>query len=294
MADAEIAGVDDPEMTGVAADMDTDSDDEEDLMAEMDRKYGPWSHNHDLWPPNPCAYSHLHGDLEHTALTQYNVKKWLKIFGEAGAQAVITEMQQLHDHDVIVPKHASMLTQEEKRCSLQYLMFLKQKRCGCIKGRGCADGWKQRVYKTKEETSAPTVSIESLFLLCVIDAKEGQKVATCDIQGAFMQADIDEITHVKLKGPLATFLTKVDPEKYTKYIMIENGKEVMYVWLVKALYSTMQAALLFWKDLTGYLIKQGFELNPYDECVVNKQADQWIPMYSPMAHRWHENFPHQW
>ena len=41
MADAEIAGVDDPEMTGVAADMDTDSDDEEDLMAEMDHKYGP-------------------------------------------------------------------------------------------------------------------------------------------------------------------------------------------------------------------------------------------------------------
>ena len=44
-----------------------------------------------------------------------------------------------------------------------------------------------------------------------------------------MQADIDEVIHVKLEGPLATLLTKVDPEKYTKYIMIENGKEVMYV-----------------------------------------------------------------
>ena len=33
----------------------------------------------------------------------------------------------------------------------------------------------------------------------------------------------------------------------------------------------MQAALLFWKDLMGYLIEQGFELNPYDECVANKQ-----------------------
>ena len=29
------------------------------------------------------------------------MKKGLKIFGEAGAQAVITEMQQLHDRDVI-------------------------------------------------------------------------------------------------------------------------------------------------------------------------------------------------
>ena len=35
----------------------------------------------------------------------------------------------------------------------------------------------------------------------------------------------------------------------------------------------MQVALLFWKDLTGYLVEQGFELNPYDECVANKQIN---------------------
>jgi hypothetical protein len=55
------------------------------------------------------------------------VRKGLKIFGEAGAQAVIEEMQQLHDRAVIQPKLASMLTKEEKKRSLQYLMFLKQK-----------------------------------------------------------------------------------------------------------------------------------------------------------------------
>ena len=33
------------------------------------------------------------------------------------------------------------------------------------------------------------------------------------------------------------------------------------------------AVLLFWKDLTSYLIEQGFELNPYDECVANKQIE---------------------
>ena len=110
VADAETAGVDGPKTTGVAADMHMESDNEEDLTAEMDWKYGPRSHDHNLRPRKPCDYSHLHGDLEHTALTQYNVKKGLKIFGEAGAQAVITEMQQLHNHDVVVPKHASILT----------------------------------------------------------------------------------------------------------------------------------------------------------------------------------------
>ena len=38
-----------------------------------------------------------------------------------------------------------------------------------------------------------------------------------------------------------------------------------------ALYGTLQAALLFWRNLSGFLIeKLGFEANPYDFCVVNK------------------------
>jgi hypothetical protein len=97
-----------------------------------------------------------------------------------------------------------MLTWDEKKKSLQYLMFLKQKRCSHIKGHGCMDGWgKQHIYEIKEETSAPTVSVESLFLSCMIDTKEHQKVITCDIPGAFMQADINEVLHVRLEGPLA-------------------------------------------------------------------------------------------
>ena len=150
-------------------------------------------------------------DLEHVALTQYSVKKGLKVFGEAGAEAVVKEMKQLDQLNVIEPKAASMLTRAEKKASLEYLMFLKQKRCGRIKGRGCADGRKQRLYKTKEETSSPTVCTESLFLSCVIDAKESREVATCDIPGAFMQADMDEHIHVRLSGPLATMLMSVDP-----------------------------------------------------------------------------------
>jgi len=38
-------------------------------------------------------------------------------------------------------------------------MFLKEKRTGEVKGRGCADGRPQRDYMTQEEISAPTVSV---------------------------------------------------------------------------------------------------------------------------------------
>jgi hypothetical protein len=43
----------------------------------------------------------------------------------------------------------------------------------------------------------------------------------------------------------------------------------MYVKLKKALYGTLQASLLFWKNLSKSLHEWGFETNPYDVCVVN-------------------------
>jgi hypothetical protein len=51
-------------------------------------------------------------------------------------------------------------------------MYLKEKRNGILKARGCADGRKQSLYKTKDKTSAPTVSTESLFLPDVDDWKK--------------------------------------------------------------------------------------------------------------------------
>ena len=54
-------------------------------------------------------------------------------------------------------------------------MFLKQNRCGKINGRGCADGRKQHKYLTKDDTSAPTVATESIFLTCLVNAMKHQK-----------------------------------------------------------------------------------------------------------------------
>jgi transcription elongation factor Elf1 len=90
-------------------------------------------------------------------------------------------------------------------------MFLKEKRCGTIKGRGCADGRKQRLYKTKEETSLPTVKNKALFLSCIIKAVEQRNVLVCNMPGAFMQADINKLVHVKLDGAILAVLLRIDP-----------------------------------------------------------------------------------
>ena len=93
-------------------------------------------------------------------------------------------------------------------------MFLKRKRSGRIKGRGCADGQKKREFITKEESSAPTISTEALFLTCIIDALEKRGVTMTDIPGVFMQADMDEIVNMKTEGKMAQLMTKSDPKKY--------------------------------------------------------------------------------
>jgi hypothetical protein len=99
---------------------------------------------------------------------------------------------------------------------------------------------------SKKETLSPTVATEALILTYVIDAIEGRDVATCNIPGAFMQSYMKGKVLMKLEGVMAEVILKIDPKQYQKYVTKENGKDVIYVILKKALCSTLQAALLFW------------------------------------------------
>jgi hypothetical protein len=56
-----------------------------------------------------------------------------------------------------------------------------------------------------------------------------------------MHANIDELIHVHLEGPW----------------------QVLYIMLWEALYRTLQAALLFWENLSNFLtIELGFMVTP--------------------------------
>ena len=127
---------------------------------------------------------------------QVPMKTGLHLFGDAGNQAMKSEMGQLHKRTVMKTKYSKDLTTEQWREALAYLMFLKQKRCGRIKARGCADGRKQRDKITKQESASPTVATESVFITAVVDAHEGRTVKIVDVPGAFMHADQDDLVHV--------------------------------------------------------------------------------------------------
>jgi hypothetical protein len=89
-----------------------------------------------------------------------------------------------------------------------------------------------------------------------------------------MQTDVDEVTHVRLEGPLASLLAKVDPNLYEKHLECDKkGKPIKCVKLKKALCGKLQAAMLFWKDLSPKLVSWGCEMSPCDWCVANKMVN---------------------
>ena len=76
---------------------------------------------------------------------------------------------------------------DERAKALKYLMYLKEKHNGDIKGRVCADGQSKILYTNKIDRASPTASLAGLIITCVIDAHEKRDVATVDIPGAFLQ-----------------------------------------------------------------------------------------------------------
>jgi len=109
------------------------------------------------------------------------------------------------------------------------------------------------------------------MLSCAIDAKEGRYVAVTDIPGAFLHADMDQDIHMQIEGTIVELIVKLEPKLYRKYIWRnKNDKPMLYVKLRKALYGTLQAALLFWKLLSNALKEWGFKINEYDQCIANK------------------------
>ena len=207
---------------------------------------------------------------------QMNWKKGIKVFGEKGEEAIQKELQQIHDMEGFQPKHWYELTKEERAEALKYLMYLKEKRDGRIKGRGCADGRKQRSYIPKAEASSPTATLTGIMLTCMIDAYEKRDVATADIPGAFIQTKMpeeDRDVHVVLDGRMAELLAKISPDDYQKYVHNHRGQSHIYCKLNVALYGTLKGAVLFWKKLSSYLKDQGFVVNPYDWCIANKEIN---------------------
>ncbi len=135
---------------------------------------------------------------------------------------------------------------------------------------------KKRDYISKEESSSPTVSTESVLLSCIIDAEEERDVAVIDIPNAVIQTKVEDekdMAIIKIRGILVDMLLEIAPEVYKDYVTTDKkGNLQLLVQCLNAIYGTMMAGLLYYGKFCKTLKREGFELNPYDPCVGNKMV----------------------
>lgn len=103
---------------------------------------------------------------------QFLLHEGLRKFGDKGEDAAFGEKKQLHDRMSFRPRFVHDLTKDDKDKALDMILLIEEKKDGRIKGRGVANGSKQRGSISKEEAASPTVSLESILLTSIIDAKE--------------------------------------------------------------------------------------------------------------------------
>ena len=65
--------------------------------------------------------------------------------------------------------------------------------------------------------ASPTIQLESLLLFLMIDAFEKRDVATADVVGVYLMANMEDFVLVKLTGESVDIMCKVD-EKYKKCV----------------------------------------------------------------------------
>lgn len=212
--------------------------------------------------------------VTYSFMQQLSVKTAIKQWGDDAISAGEKEISQLQWRETFVPKRMSDLTTEQKGKILPSHMFVVKKRDGVTKARIVAGGNQQRGHVTKEDSSSPTVSTESVLLTSIVDAHEGREVAVIDIPNAYIQTHVDDPKDrviIRITGVVVDWLVKAAPEVYEPYVFInKRGEKSLLVECHNAIYGTMVAGLLYYRKFTSSLKERGFEMNPYDPCVWNK------------------------
>ena len=90
------------------------------------------------------------------------------------------------------------------------------------------NGKPTRKWLSHEDSASPTVSLESIFLTSIIDAKEERDVMTADIPNAFIQAHMPPVEDGKARvimnitGVLVDLLVDIVPEIYGPHVVYKQ------------------------------------------------------------------------
>ena len=118
-----------------------------------------------------------------------------------------------------------------------------------LNGFKCVDGSTHRGYIPREYGSFPTIYLEVIVATLVMDAYEVRCLAIFDVPVAYFNAYIpdDKDVKIKLEGEFVGIICDVNPDQIPN-IQYENGKKVIYLSILKALYGCIELDLL-WCEL---------------------------------------------
>ncbi|CAJ1933114.1 unnamed protein product [Cylindrotheca closterium] len=162
-------------------------------------------------------------------IQQYYINQGLKKFGDDGKDAVDKELGQMLLRDCFTSEFVKDMTASERKKAQSAMMLLAEKQFGkTIKGRLVYHG--DGEWLSREDTASPT-SLHTTT--CAIDAHEGRDIMTVDVPNAFIQTYMPEAKegedriYMKITGMMVQILIDMALE-YRKYVVLENGKQVIY------------------------------------------------------------------
>jgi hypothetical protein len=219
------------------------------------------------------TYGHIHGDWRSREYGFHiTMKKATEMYGQLAQDTLDDEVRNLESYKAFQPIHYDSLSPLQKANILPSMSFVKEKFLSTgefdkIRARLVIGGDKQD-RSLYPDTSSPTVSIESLFILCCIAAKEGRKTKTADIPSAFLNTPQPETSEVlvRLDKRASEAFSRLYP-RYRPYIGMDG---TAIVKLLKAVYGTVEASKLWYHHFSGTLRKMNFIPNPVMPCVFNR------------------------
>jgi hypothetical protein len=176
----------------------------------------------------------------------------------AAIVAELTQMELVGAYHPVMPKDIS-----ERPIPCKMNVKLKVDSYGNpikVKARLCAGGHRQE-RNPNVATSSPTASRSTVITTCIIASAQKRHVATADITGAYLEANMKSKIFMKFNDELTSIIVELFP-RYVPFVF--NG--CITVQLDRALYGCIESALLWYKEVSSFLISIGYSQSCEDAC----------------------------
>ena len=219
-------------------------------------------------------YKHLKdGDEFFSFATHTSIKKALQIYPQVALESIKAEIDGMLERKVWKGELFGSLSEKQKRSVLYSSTIVKEKldldgNFVTMKSRVVTVGDGQDIEDIPELLrSAPTKATSSVSTIASIAASRNMEIAKVDIKQAYLNADMESDVFMWIPQPVADILCEKDPS--FQLFLHENGK--VLVKLLKAQYGCVESAKLWYNHIRKAIKDFGFQVNPFDQCVFQKQ-----------------------